>query len=65
MSNAPTLTRENYKAIKHMDKAAMTAYLYRVYMRGVERGRAVGWADRAPVHRSGNGCAGAAANHAC
>ena len=34
MSNAPTLTRENYKA-----KAAMTAYLYRVYMRGVERGR--------------------------
>lgn len=39
MSNAPTLTRENYKAIKHMDKAAMTAYLYRVYMRGVERGR--------------------------
>lgn len=39
MSNAPTLTRENYKAIKRMDKAAMTAYLYRVYMRGVERGR--------------------------
>lgn len=39
MSNAPTLTRENYKAIKHMDKAAMTTYLYRVYMRGVERGR--------------------------
>lgn len=39
MSNAPTLTRENYKAIKHMDKAAMAAYLYRVYMRGVERGR--------------------------
>ena len=39
MSNAPTLTRENYTAIKHMDKAAMTAYLYRVYMRGVERGR--------------------------
>lgn len=39
MSNAPTLTRENYKAIKHMDKAAMTAYLYRVYMRGVERDR--------------------------
>ena len=39
MSNAPTLTRENYKAIKHMDMGAMTAYLYRVYMRGVERGR--------------------------
>ena len=49
MSNAPTLTRENYKAIKHMDKAAMTAYLYRVYMRGVERGREMKPASLLPM----------------
>lgn len=42
MSNTdqmPLLSRSDYKAIKHMDKDRLTAYLYRVYMRGVERGR--------------------------
>ncbi len=42
MSNTdqmPVLSRSDYKAIKHMDKDRLTAYLYRVYMRGVERGR--------------------------
>jgi len=35
---AQTMKREDYKAIKHMDKAALTAYLSRVYMRGYEAG---------------------------
>ena len=42
MSNTdqmPVLSRSDYRAIKHMDKDRLTAYLYRVYMRGVERGR--------------------------
>lgn len=42
MSNTnqmPVLSRSDYKAVKHMDKGRLTAYLYRVYMRGVERGR--------------------------
>ena len=42
MSNTdqmPLLSHSDYKAIKHMDKDRLTAYLYRVYMRGVERGR--------------------------
>jgi len=34
-----TLTRDQYKAIKHMDKAALVAYLSRVYQRGFEDGR--------------------------
>lgn len=42
MSNTdqmPVLSRADYKAIKHMDKERLTSYLYRIYMRGVERGR--------------------------
>ena len=42
MSNTdqmPVLSRSDYKAIKHMGKGQVTAYRYRVYMRGVERGR--------------------------
>ena len=33
-----TLKRDDYKAIKHMDKAKLTAYLGRIYMRGFEAG---------------------------
>lgn len=34
----PQMRREDYKAVKHMDKAQMTAYLQRIYMRGYEAG---------------------------
>jgi hypothetical protein len=33
------LRREDYKAIKRMDKKRMEEYLKRVYMRGYEAGR--------------------------
>ena len=33
------LKREDYKAIKRMDKKQMEEYLKRVYMRGYEAGR--------------------------
>lgn len=33
------LRREDYKAIKRMDKKQMEEYLKRVYMRGYEAGR--------------------------
>lgn len=36
------LRREDYKAIKHMDKAELTAYLERVYRRGYEVGYKAG-----------------------
>ena len=32
------MKREDYKAIKHMDKATLTAYLERIYMRGYDAG---------------------------
>lgn len=32
------MKREDYKAVKHMDKAQLTAYLARVYRRGYEAG---------------------------
>ncbi len=32
------MKREDYKAIKHMDKAQLTAYLERVYRRGFDAG---------------------------
>ena len=35
---AQTMKRDDYKAIKHMDKAALTAYLSRVYLCGYEDG---------------------------
>lgn len=34
----PTMKRDDYKAIKHMDKAQLTFYLQRVYQRGYEAG---------------------------
>lgn len=34
-----SLRREDYKAIKHMDKAQLTNYLSRIYMRGYEAGQ--------------------------
>lgn len=34
----PTMKRDDYKAIKHMDKAQLTSYLQRVYQRGYEAG---------------------------
>ena len=35
---AGQMRREDYKAIKHMDKAALTAYLARVWKRGYDAG---------------------------
>lgn len=35
---ANQLRREDYKTIKHMDKAQLTAYLQRVYRRGYDAG---------------------------
>lgn len=32
------MKREDYKAIKHMDRAQLTAYLKRVYRRGFDAG---------------------------
>lgn len=32
------LRREDYKTVKHMDKAQMETYLQRIYMRGYEAG---------------------------
>lgn len=33
------LNRDTYKAVKHMDKKAMTEYLSRLYRRGFEDGK--------------------------
>jgi len=32
------MKREDYKAVKHMDKAQMEAYLQRIYQRGYQAG---------------------------
>lgn len=37
-ASANQLRREDYKTIKHMDKAQLTAYLQRVYRRGYDAG---------------------------
>lgn len=34
MKQSQQISREDYKAIKHMDKVQLTAYLQRVYHRG-------------------------------
>ena len=34
----PTLKREDYKAIKHMNREGLTKYLYRIYRRGFDAG---------------------------
>ena len=39
---ATLMKREDYKTIKHMDRAALTAYLTRIYMRGYEAGQKAG-----------------------
>ena len=36
--SAPKMKRDDYKAIKHMNKDQMTAYLQRIYMRGYKKG---------------------------
>ena len=36
---ATLMKREDYKAIKHMNKQQLTAYLQRVFMRGYEAGQ--------------------------
>ena len=33
-----TMKREDYKAVKHMDKEQMSKYLTRIYTRGYEKG---------------------------
>ena len=38
MASANQLSLEDYRAVKHMDKAQLTAYLQRVYRRGYEAG---------------------------
>lgn len=38
MKQSQQISREDYKAVKHMDKVQMTAYLQRVYRRGYEAG---------------------------
>lgn len=37
MSNS-TMRREDYKAVKHMNNAELTAYLQRIWSRGYEAG---------------------------
>lgn len=37
-TTTPQMRREDYKAVKHMDKAQMTAYLQRIYRRGYAAG---------------------------
>lgn len=32
------ISREDYKAVKHMDKVQLTAYLRRVFLRGYDAG---------------------------
>ncbi len=34
----PTMKRDDYKAVKHMNKDQLTVYLQRVYRRGFEAG---------------------------
>ena len=34
MEQSKQISREDYKAIKHMDKVQLTAYLQRIYRRG-------------------------------
>lgn len=34
----PPVTRKDYKAVKHMDRDALTKYIYRVYSKGFDDG---------------------------
>ena len=43
------MKREDYKAIKHMDKDQLTAYLTRVYRRGFDAGAAAMVKKSAPA----------------
>lgn len=38
VKRAAEISREDYKAIKHMDKVALAAYLSRVWKRGYDAG---------------------------
>lgn len=38
MKQSQQISREDYKAVKHMDKVQLTAYLQRVYKRGYDAG---------------------------
>ena len=43
-TTTPPMKRNDYKAIKHMNKEQMTMYLHRIYLRGYEAGlRAAGY----------------------
>ena len=48
------LKREDYKAVKHMDRTALTAYLTRVYIRGYEAGQKAAQAASASSARDAN-----------
>lgn len=50
------MKREDYKAIKHMDKAQMSAYLVRVYQKGYEAGvKAMADQVKAETDKASNG----------
>ncbi|MDR1158337.1 MAG: hypothetical protein LBK75_08580 [Oscillospiraceae bacterium] len=42
------LKREDYKAIKHMDKRQMSEYLEKIYLRGFAAGKKAGTAGENP-----------------
>lgn len=46
----PPICRADYKRIKSMDRAALTEHLFKVYLKGVEKGREI---ERAAVTASG------------
>ena len=51
LQTAGQMRREDYKAIKHMDKAALTAYLARVWKRGYDTGYQAALESAAPQMR--------------
>jgi len=45
----PPMKRDDYKAVKHMNKEQMTQYLQRIYLRGYEAGlKAAGYTGQDP-----------------
>lgn len=50
--NKPTLKREVYKAVKHMNNEELTAYIQRIWRRGYEDGLA---AAKSQAISSGSG----------
>lgn len=51
LQTAGQMRREDYTAIKHMDKAALTAYLARVWKRGYDTGYQAALKSAAPQMR--------------